>query len=85
VGLRNGAALRTALAEQPSVRALLAGHVHQANEQRLGDILVLTTPSTCLQFRPGVERFEADDRGPACRRLELLPDGALRTQVLWAD
>jgi Icc protein len=46
---------------------------------------VLTTPSTCLQFRPGVERFEADDRGPACRRLELLPDGALRTQVLWAD
>jgi Icc protein len=85
VGLRNGAALRTALAEQPSVRALLAGHVHQANEQRLGDILVLTTPSTCLQFRPGVERFEADDRGPACRHLELLPDGALRTQVLWAD
>ncbi len=85
VGLRNGEVLQAMIASQPTVRALLAGHVHQANEQRLGDVLVLTTPSTCMQFRPGVARFEADDRGPACRRLELHPDGSLHTQVLWSD
>lgn len=84
VGLRNGAALFGTVARLPSVRGVLAGHVHQAHEQHLGDIIVLTTPSTCMQFRPGAQSFEADDRGPACRMLELHPDGALHTQVLWA-
>jgi Icc protein len=84
VGLRNGAALRETVARLPSVRALLGGHVHQASEQRWGDILVLTTPSTCMQFRPGVAGFETDERGPACRSLELHPDGSLQTQVIWS-
>lgn len=83
VGLRNAEALRRTLAKLPTVRALVSGHVHQASEQRLGDIAVFTTPSTCVQFRPGAPAFETDDRGPACRSLELHADGSLRSQVHW--
>jgi Icc protein len=85
VGLRNSAALQTMIAELPTVRALLGGHVHQESEQRLGAVRVFTTPSTCMQFRPQTAGFEIDDRGPGCRVLELHPDGGLDTRVRWFD
>lgn len=85
VGLRNSALLQATVAGLPSVRALLGGHVHQESDQRIGAVRVLTTPSTCMQFRPRVAGFEIDERGPGCRLLRLLPDGGLATEVLWFD
>ena len=85
VGLRNSAALQAAVEGLPTVRALLGGHVHQESDQRIGAVRVLTSPSTCMQFRPRAPGFEIDSRGPACRLLQLLPDGGIATEVRWFD
>ena len=85
VGLRNSAALQAMVAGLPTVRALLGGHVHQESDQRIGAVRVLTSPSTCMQFRPRAPGFEIDARGPACRLLQLLPDGDIATEVRWFD
>jgi Icc protein len=57
------------------------GHVHQAFEQRRNEVLLLATPSTCLQFLPGSERFAVEQIPPGYRWLDLYPDGSLKTGI----
>ncbi len=63
------------------VRGVLWGHVHQEVEKRRGDVRLLASPSTCVQFAPGSVEFKADDRPPGYRWLELAPDGAIHSAV----
>jgi 3',5'-cyclic-AMP phosphodiesterase len=63
------------------VRAYLSGHVHQPSEACHCGIRMLTTPSTCFQFRPGSLQFTVDDRPPGWRQLELATGGDIRTIV----
>ena len=63
------------------VRGLLWGHVHQELNQMRGPLRLLCTPSTCVQFAPGSERFRADDQAPGYRWLELHPDGRIDSGV----
>jgi Icc protein len=84
VGLRNAADLLAVLDRHPNVRAVVAGHVHQASERTRGALRVLTTPSTCAQFTPGTEDCVMDDRPPGYRWLTLASDGTLATDVGWA-
>lgn len=65
----------------PGVRGVLWGHVHQEHESRRGDVRLLASPSTCVQFAPGSVRFKADDLPPGYRRLDLHPDGRIDTEV----
>lgn len=65
----------------PQVRAVLSGHVHQASEQRRGDVRVLTTPSTCVQFASGSDNFRVDTLAPGYRWFDLHPDGRFDTGV----
>ncbi|MFV0276937.1 MAG: 3',5'-cyclic-AMP phosphodiesterase [Parahaliea sp.] len=65
----------------PGVRALLWGHVHQAVDRRRGPLRLLAAPSTCVQFAPGSEDFQADDLPPGYRWLELHPGGHFETGV----
>ncbi|GAB3284201.1 3',5'-cyclic-AMP phosphodiesterase [Parahaliea aestuarii] len=65
----------------PGVKALLWGHVHQEVDRRRGDLRLLSSPSTCVQFAPGSEDFQADDQPPGYRWLELHEDGRLDTGV----
>jgi Icc protein len=67
------------------VRAVLWGHVHQELDQRCGDLRLLCTPSTCVQFLPNQEDFAVDGRAPGYRWLELDADGSLRTGVSRAE
>jgi Icc protein len=83
VGLRNAGELLEVIERHATVRLVLAGHVHQAFEQRREGALVLATPSTCAQFTPGTERCVMDLKPPGYRFLELLPDGGMRTEVRW--
>ena len=83
VALRNADALFALVDGHPRVRALLWGHVHQASDRLRGGLRLLSTPSTCAQFRPGSASFAIDERPPGYRWLDLRPDGRLDTEVVW--
>lgn len=82
-GLRNAAELLSLLRRFPQVKVVLAGHVHQAFDQRYGMLRVLATPSTCAQFTPRTATCVMDLRPPGYRWLNLLPDGSIHTNVMW--
>ena len=64
-----------------SVKGVLWGHVHQQIDARRGDIALMASPSSCVQFAPGSETFKADDQPPGYRWLELCADGSINTEV----
>lgn len=63
------------------VRAVLWGHVHQEFEQQRGELTLLASPSTCVQFAPGSADFQADDEPPGYRWLDLHSDGRIDSGV----
>jgi Icc protein len=65
----------------PGVRGVLWGHVHQQLDQYRGDIKLMASPSTCVQFAPGSDNFKADDQAPGYRWLELRSDGTINTGI----
>jgi hypothetical protein len=79
------AALLDTLARHDHARALVWGHVHQASDRQRGHVRLLSTPSTCAQFTPHTERCVMDTRPPGFRRLDLYPDGEVRTHVHWLE
>ncbi len=62
-------------------RAVLFGHVHQELDTMRGDVRLLGTPSTCVQFKPQTETFALDVASPGYRWLHLSPDGGIETGV----
>lgn len=81
IGLRNPDALFAVLERFPQVRAVLWGHVHQEYDQMRGDLRLLASPSTCIQFAPGSVDFKVDTTAPGYRWLRLHHDGQLETGV----
>lgn len=64
-----------------TTKAVVSGHVHQASEHSYRGVPLLTTPSTCIQFKPHSEDFALDDLSPGYRWFRLHPDGQLETGV----
>jgi Icc protein len=56
--------------------------VHQQIDWLRNGVNLMASPSTCVQFAPGSERFRADDLAPGYRWLDLHPDGRIDTGVL---
>jgi Icc protein len=93
--LDNAEELWAILGRHSNVRGVLSGHNHCAVDEIHRGIRVLVTPSTCVQFEhpttpppPGTGFWEAhlsDGSRQALRRLELYPDGEIRTEVVWVD
>lgn len=77
----NGVAALAELARHPHLRAAVCGHVHQQADQQHGGVRLLATPSTCVQFLPGSNRFALDPLTPGYRWLDLYPDGRLATGI----
>ena len=65
----------------PEVKLIVTGHLHQAIESQQQGIDILTTPSTCFQFKPKCQNFTLDSITPGYRVIELFPDGQFKTQV----
>ena len=63
------------------IKAVLWGHVHQEIDRIRNGVRLLASPSTCVQFAPGSERFKVDDQPPGYRWLELHSDGRFDTGV----
>jgi len=81
LGLNNGPDLLAVVERHPQVRGILWGHVHQTFEQQRGSIRLISTPSTCVQFKPNCVDFAIDPIPPGYRWLHLHGDGRIETGV----
>ena len=64
------------------VKAVVWGHVHQAFELDRNGVALMAGPSTARNTLPGVQLFTADEAGAACRWLELMADGEIRSGIV---
>ena len=64
-----------------NVRVVLSGHVHQDSDVLYNDIRFMTTPSTCVQFKPNSDQFALDSQAPGYRYLSLNKAGDISTSV----
>lgn len=81
MALENGEEFFRLVDACPRVRGVLWGHIHQEFDQQRGDVRLLASPSTCVQFKPRVDDFQVDEAPPGYRHLSLLPDGRIETGV----
>jgi Icc protein len=65
-----------------STRCVTWGHVHHDFRLMRKGVACLGAPSTVANSMPGTERFTLDPAGPACRWLELYPDGKVETGLI---
>ncbi len=74
--------LFSVLDEDQGVRSVVWGHIHHAFEAERNGVRLLGAPSSVANSLPATARFELDERGPACRWLELTGQGKVETGVL---
>ena len=67
------------------LRCVIWGHIHHDFRSWRDGVAMLGAPSTAVNSLPGMEQFTSDPKGPACRWLELAPDGAVRTGILYPE
>lgn len=75
---------RQVLSRCDKLRAVAWGHVHHGWERNIDGVSWLACPSTVSNSVPGCEKFTPDDRGPACRWLELSDTGRINSGLLYA-
>lgn len=85
IGLDNSDALFEILAAYSQVKGVLWGHVHQEYDEVRAGVRLISCPSTCIQFKPGVNQFELDLIPPGFRWLELYDDGGIKTGITRLD
>jgi Icc protein len=85
VSLRNADDFFEIVNQFSQVKGILWGHVHQASDRRRKGVRLMSTPSTCSQFRPNSDDFALDSRSPGYRWLNLSASGAIETEVIWLD
>ncbi len=83
IRLKNGDALFAVIDRYPQVRTVVFGHIHQQFESTRGEIRLIGTPSTSIQFKPGTDQMVLDTLPPAYRSFELYDDGAFNTSIEW--
>ena len=81
-GLLDADRFRAGLARHDNVRGVVWGHVHQEFHRSIDGVRWMSTPSSCVQFKPGSTEFALDDARPGYRRLKLGADGSIETTVL---
>ena len=80
--LRNAETFFALIDRFPQVKALVWGHVHQEFSSVRQGVVLLATPSTCVQFKPGSAHFALDQLMPGYRWFDLHEDGHFSTGVL---
>ncbi|MFT6984914.1 MAG: Icc protein [Psychromonas sp.] len=79
--LKNGQQFLDIIGAFDNVRAVLSGHVHQAGDTLKNGVCFMTTPSTCVQFKPNSIDFALDSQAPGYRYLSLNKEGDITTHV----
>ncbi|MBI5040318.1 MAG: 3',5'-cyclic-AMP phosphodiesterase [Gammaproteobacteria bacterium] len=81
--LDNADALFEVVDRHSQVRGILWGHVHQTFDMTRNDVRLLSSPSTCIQFKPGCDDFTLDDKAPGYRWLALHGNGNIDTDIVY--
>ncbi len=81
LGLQQPQPLHDVIKSQQNVRGVLWGHVHQQSHHYRDGIKWMSTPSTCVQFKPGSEHFALDELPPGYRQISLHSNGSIETTV----
>ncbi|PKF61672.1 3',5'-cyclic-AMP phosphodiesterase [Psychromonas sp. psych-6C06] len=79
--LKNADELLSLIKPFSNVKAVLSGHVHQAGDKLQDGVRFITTPSTCVQFKPNSDDFALDSVAPGYRYLKLSAQGEIETVV----
>ncbi len=79
--LQNQASFWAVLSKYPQVKGVLCGHVHQVMDKYCHGIKVMSSPSTCIQFKPNSDDFALDEQNPGWRYVSLLNNGQIETEV----
>lgn len=66
----------------PNVRGVAWGHIHQEFESERNGVLLLGSPSTCVQFAPSTTEYIVEDRLPGYREFDLGADGSVQSRVV---
>jgi 3',5'-cyclic-AMP phosphodiesterase len=85
IALNNPEELFSILDRYNNVRGLLWGHAHQLYEGERKGVKLMGSPSTCIQFKVGQDKFGIDPAPPGLRWLALLPDGKIETGVEYLE
>ena len=64
-----------------NIKGVIFGHIHQDFKAYRKKVLMLGSPSTCIQFHPEHDYFSLDKENPGYRWLSLRSDGAIGTGV----
>ena len=70
------------LPKNRQVKFVCAGHIHHETMVSQGNVLMLTTPATSVQFLPETDRLIPDPIPPGFRIFDLEADGSFRTRVV---
>lgn len=81
----NGEELLGLVRSFPQVKCLVWGHIHQEFTSQLEHVLLLGSPSTCIQFKPDTLVFEKDVLPPGYRKFKFFADGHIDSTVHWLD
>ena len=84
MAITNGTRMLDCLQTSPEFASVVVfGHVHQTVDRMIGNVRLLGTPSTCVQFKPRSDAFALDDLPPGYRWITLHPDGSIDTEVVF--
>lgn len=83
--IQNSSAFLEIVARYPNAKVITNGHIHQKMSKKIGDILVLGTPSTCFQFSVNSADFSMDRTPPGYRIMDLYSDGTIDTSIQRID
>ncbi|KFA59724.1 hypothetical protein A9G48_02570 [Gilliamella sp. wkB18] len=80
--LKNSDKLEQIIQNNPKIKGLGWGHIHQNQKYIWHNCLAFSTPSTCVQFKPGSYDFQlSSDDAPGWREIVLNIDGSIQTNV----
>lgn len=79
--LKNNDQFISLISKFDNVNAVLSGHVHQSFDKLENKVRYITSPSTCVQFKPQSDDFAVDDKPPGYRYLVLTKSGKIKTKV----
>jgi len=82
IGLEDAEPLLELLQRFAHVKFVCCGHIHHEMSLTQANLLMLTTPSTGVQFLPDAEILVPDTVPPGFRIFDLEPDGSFRTRVV---
>jgi 3',5'-cyclic-AMP phosphodiesterase len=83
MALTNAEEFLNVVDEFDHVQGIIWGHIHQEYESVRNNVILLGSPSSCLQFKPKSDIFTVDEKMPAYRKLLLQDNGVLDTKVIY--